>query len=94
MTDRESAIRLGRYIIALRQQILEYEAVFMEYRISDEYGRRREIPFREDARRIGEEEALKRIAVELQNELLQGIGQQSEPSALIRELCRQFLEGM
>lgn len=91
MTDREKSILLGQYIINLRQQIIIYEAVFMEYRIETPYGPR-EFPFREKAREHADNEALKINQRELQDELLQGIGPQSEPSTLIQVLCNLFLK--
>jgi hypothetical protein len=91
MTDKEKVLALGNYIIKQQQRILIYEGVFMEYRISTSHGWR-EIPFREDAKRIAQEEALMQIADERQTELLLGIEHESEPSALIRALYRQFLK--
>lgn len=90
MTNQEKITHLGDYIIKLQQRILVYEGVFMEYRISTSRGPR-EIPFREDAKRIGQEEALMQIAAERQRELRQDIENESEPSALIRTLYRQFV---
>ena len=91
MTDREKVIRLGNYIINLRHRIVVYEAVFSEYRIATPHGPRG-LPFRDDARHIGQEEALTQIESEQRDELLRVIGQHSEPSILIQELCRLFLE--
>jgi hypothetical protein len=90
MTDQERITRLGDYIIKQQQRILVYEGVFMEYRVSTSHGPR-EIPFREDAKRIAQEEALIQIADERRRELRQGIEHESEPSALIRALYRQFV---
>jgi hypothetical protein len=90
MTDQERVASLGEYIIKQQQRILVYEGVFMEYRVSTPHGLR-EIPFREDAKRIAQEEALIQIADERQHELRTGIERESEPSALIRALYRQFV---
>lgn len=91
MTEREMALSLGNYVIKLQNRILVYEGVFMEYRINTPHGPR-EIPFRDDAKRIAQEDALKQIAVEQRNALLQDIGDETHGSELIRALCRQFLE--
>ena len=92
MTDQEIAIRLGNYINGLIQQIVVYEGVFMEYRAPTPTGQR-EIPFREDARRIAQEESLIQIADERRAALLQAIGDETQSSALIRILQEQFLDG-
>lgn len=92
MTDQEIAIRLGNYINDLIHKSIVYEGVFMEYRISTSTGNR-ELPFRDDARRIAQEEALIEIADVRRSELLQAIGDETQASALIRILQEQFLDG-
>jgi len=92
MTDREIAIRIGNYINGLIQRIVVYEGVFIEYRLPTELGAR-EIPFREDAKRIAQEPSLIELADARRDGLLAAIGSETESSALIRILQNQFLDG-
>jgi hypothetical protein len=92
MTDQEMTIRLGNYIIKLQRDISALEGVFTEYRITTADGRRREIPYREMAQRIAQEEGSQQVAAEQRNSLLQTIGVETRSSALIRGLYRRFLE--
>ena len=82
MTDQEMVIRLGNYIIKLQRDISALEGVFTEYRIDTPDGRR-EIPYKEMA---------KKVAVEQRRSLLEAIGNETQGSALIRGLYREFLE--
>lgn len=91
MTDREMVIQLGNYIIKLQRDISALEGVFTEYRIDTLEGRR-EIPYKEMAKKIAQEEGPQQIAVEQRRSLLEAIGNETQGSALIRGLYREFLE--
>jgi hypothetical protein len=91
MTDQEMAVRLGSYIIKLQRDISALQGVIKEYRSDTPQGGR-EIPWREQAKRIAQDEGLQRIAVEQRRMLLGAIGRETQGSALIHGLYRQFLE--
>jgi hypothetical protein len=91
MTDKEMALALGDYIIKLQLEKRALEGAFLEYRISTPEGRR-EIPFRQVAARIAQEEGLQEIASQQRHGLLQEVATGTPDSALIRGLYRQFLE--
>ncbi len=91
MTDHEMALKLGNYIIKLQREISALQGVFTEYRIETPQGRR-EIPWRSQAEKIAQEESLMLIAAEQQRSLLRAIDGETQGSALIRGLYREFLE--
>jgi hypothetical protein len=91
MTDQEMVIRLGNYIIKLQRDISALEGVFTEYRIDTPDGRR-EIPYKEMAKKVAQEEGPQQVAVEQRRSLLEAIGNETQGSALIRGLYREFLE--
>jgi hypothetical protein len=91
MTDQEMVIRLGNYIIKLQRDISALEGVFTEYRIDTPDGRR-EIPYKEMAKKVAQEEGPQQVAVEQRRSLLEAIGNDTQGSALIRGLYREFLE--
>jgi hypothetical protein len=90
MTDREMALALGHYVNSLLQKVSALEGAFLEYRVTNEQGQRVEIPFREDVKRIEKEESFQRLSGAQSASLLQAIGDETQPSALIRALCRHY----
>jgi hypothetical protein len=68
-----------------------YEGVFIEYRLPTSSGTR-EIPFREDAKRIGQEPAVLELADARRDSLLQAIADETQASPLIRILQEKFLD--
>jgi len=84
-------VRLGNYIIQLQRDVAALEGVFANYKINAEHGRR-EIPFREDAEKVSQEQGFQEVAAEQRRVLLQTVGHETQSSALIRGLYRQFLE--
>ncbi len=92
MTDKEMALALGQYINSLLQKISALEGAFLEYRITDETGLRKEIPWREDVKRIVQEESFRRLSDAQRTALLQAIGDETQALPLIRALCRHYLQ--
>ncbi len=92
MTDKEMALALGQYINSLLQKIAALEGVFPEYRITNHEGRRVEIPWKEDVKRIAQEESFRRLSDAQSDALLRAIGDETQPSDLIRALCRTYLQ--
>ena len=91
MTDREMALKLGNYILKLHRELSALQGVFTEYRIMTPEGRR-EIPWRSQAEHIAQEEGALLVAAEQQRSLLRAIGDETQGSALIRGLYREFLK--
>ena len=91
MTDKEMALAMGQYINSLLTKISALEGVFLEYRITDQDGRRREIPWREDLMRVAQEPAFREVSAARSDGLLRAIGDEHQASALIRALCRHYL---
>jgi len=89
MTDQEMVIRLGNYIIKLQRDISALEGVFTEYRIDTPDGRR-EIPYKEMAKKVAQEEGPQQVAVEQRRSLLEAIGNETQGSALIRGCIESF----
>ena len=92
MTDREMALALGSYINSLWQKIAALEGVFLEYRIINEQGHRVEIPWREVAARIAQEPSFLDSSRAQSDALLRAIGAETQLSALIRALCKHYLQ--
>jgi len=91
MTDNEMALKLGNYIIKLQRQVSALEGAFLEYRINTPGGRR-EIPLREVAARVAQEQGFLQVSAAQRDGLLQAIEHETQGSALIRALHREFLE--
>lgn len=91
MTDKKMILQLGYYIIKLQTEMNALRGVFTEYRIDTPQGRR-EIPWREDAKRITQETAALEISSAQRYSLLQAIEPETQCSALIRGLYLHFLE--
>jgi hypothetical protein len=86
------ALAIGNYINELLQKISALEAVLAEHRITDSQGRRVEIPWREDVKRILQDPSFRRLSVAQSNALLQAIDDETQASALIRALCRNYFQ--
>lgn len=91
MTDREMALAIGEYIIRLQRQVSALEGAFLDYRINTPEGRR-EIPFREVAARVAQEQGFLEVSAVQRQGLHQAIGHETHASSLIRALHREFLE--
>ena len=91
MTDQEMALAIGRYIIKLQRQVSALEGAFLEYRINTPEGRR-EIPFREVAAKVAQEQGFLEVSSAQQYALHQAVEHETQSSALIRALHHQFLE--
>ncbi|HEX3438416.1 MAG TPA: hypothetical protein VHT24_16725 [Pseudacidobacterium sp.] len=90
MTDKEMALALGQYINSLLQKISGLEGIFAEYRITDHEGHRIEIPWREDLKRISQEPSFRQLSDAQSDAPLLAISDETEASALIRALCRNY----
>jgi hypothetical protein len=91
MTDKEMALELGEYINRLLMRISTLEGVFTEYRITGEDGHRRELPWKEDAKRIAQEPAFLDLSDAQSRGLLQAVGDDIPESQLICSLHRHFV---
>jgi hypothetical protein len=92
MADREMALAIGHYINELLEKISALEAVLEEQRITDSQARHVEIPWKEDVKRILQDPSFRRLSVGQSNALLQAIGDETQASALIRALCRNYFQ--
>ena len=86
------ALALGQYINSLLEKISALQGVFLEYRIPSPDGHRVEIPWREDSKRIAQEPSFRDVSAAQSAALLQAIGDETQPSDLIRALCRHYLQ--
>jgi hypothetical protein len=91
MTDREMALSLGQYINRLIEKVTLYEGVFLEYRVTDFDGRKVEIPWRADAKRIAQEQPFRDLADRQSSELRQVVGDDIPESGLIRALHHHYV---
>jgi hypothetical protein len=92
MADKEMALALSQYINSLLEKIAALEGVFLEYKITNPDGHRVEIPWKEDLKRIRQESSFRDLSDAQSDALLRAIGDESQPSALIRALCRHYLQ--
>jgi hypothetical protein len=89
MTDREMALALGNYINELLAKIAAMEAVLAERRVTDPQGR---IQWRDDVSRVLLDPASRRLSDAQSRVLLQTVGDETQASALIRALCRNYFQ--
>jgi hypothetical protein len=92
MTDKEMVLALGNYINSLLAKRAALEGAFLNYRIPNEEGRQVELPWKEDVKRIEQEESFRRLSGAQSDSLLQAIGDETQPSDLIRALCKHYLQ--
>jgi hypothetical protein len=86
------ALALGHYINELLKKIAALEGTFLEYRVTNHEGHRVEIPWREDLKRVSQEPSFRGLSDAQSTALLQAIGDETQSSALIRALCRHYLQ--
>lgn len=91
MTDREMALGLGEYIVGLLRRISALQGVFTEYRVPTEDGRRIEIPWKEDEKRMATEPAALEIVAAQLRSLREAVGDETPESQLLRALYRHFV---
>jgi hypothetical protein len=91
MTNQQMAMELGRYIIQLQKEISVLEGVFMEFRIDTPLGQQ-EIPWRELAKKVAQEDGFRQIVNARLFTLEQAIHDETSAPEMILELYRQFIE--